>query len=179
MSCVVIGYTVSNLTTKDMNFETWFVRGQSAALPSQMAQYVFLNVPAISSTAWHPFSISSGPNEPFTTHHIKAQGADQWTSRLLSLAKTLSAEDLPNLVINVDGPYGIPISVDRYKAITLVAGGIGITPMLSCFLHMANACVVGDLEPYRHIAKITLLWSVPTIELAAVFFEKVNQRFDF
>lgn len=44
---------------------------------------------------------------------------------------------------------------------------------------MANACVVGDLEPYRHIAKITLLWSVPTIELAAVFFEKVNQRFDF
>lgn len=117
MSCVVIGYTVSNLTTKDMNFETWFVRGQSAALSSQMAQYVFLNVPAISSTAWHPFSISSGPNEPFTTHHIKAQGADQWTSRLLSLAKTLSAEDLPNLIRTVF-PY---LSIDTRRSHSLQA----------------------------------------------------------
>jgi len=34
-------------------------------------QYVFINCPMVSSYEWHPFSISSAPDEQFVTFHIK------------------------------------------------------------------------------------------------------------
>ncbi|NXM69187.1 NOX5 oxidase, partial [Serilophus lunatus] len=43
--------------------------------------YVYLNVPAIATYEWHPFSISSAPEQPDTLWlHIRSLG--QWTTRL-------------------------------------------------------------------------------------------------
>ncbi|NXI81040.1 NOX5 oxidase, partial [Rhipidura dahli] len=47
----------------------------------QPGDYVFLNIPAIASYEWHPFSISSAPEQPGTLWlHIRALG--QWTNKL-------------------------------------------------------------------------------------------------
>ena len=56
-------------------------------LRHEMGQFVLLNIPALSTLEWHPFSISSSPGDDVTTHHIKAQGHYSWTGRLLALAK--------------------------------------------------------------------------------------------
>ncbi|NWW79614.1 NOX5 oxidase, partial [Climacteris rufus] len=47
----------------------------------QAGDYVYLNVPAIAAYEWHPFSISSAPEQPDTLWlHIRSRG--QWTSKL-------------------------------------------------------------------------------------------------
>ncbi|XP_039578959.1 NADPH oxidase 5 [Passer montanus] len=47
----------------------------------QPGDYVYLNIPAIAAYEWHPFSISSAPEQPETLWlHIRARG--QWTTKL-------------------------------------------------------------------------------------------------
>ncbi|XP_066065439.1 NADPH oxidase 5 [Chamaea fasciata] len=47
----------------------------------QPGDYVYLNVPAVAAHEWHPFSISSAPEQPETLWlHIRVRG--QWTNRL-------------------------------------------------------------------------------------------------
>ncbi|NWR07378.1 NOX5 oxidase, partial [Paradoxornis webbianus] len=47
----------------------------------QPGDYVYLNVPAVAAHEWHPFSISSAPEQTETLWlHIRARG--QWTNKL-------------------------------------------------------------------------------------------------
>nr|XP_041574380.1 NADPH oxidase 5 [Taeniopygia guttata] len=47
----------------------------------QPGDFVYLNIPAIAAYEWHPFSISSAPEQPETLWlHIRARG--QWTTKL-------------------------------------------------------------------------------------------------
>ncbi|NXR28416.1 NOX5 oxidase, partial [Cinclus mexicanus] len=47
----------------------------------QPGDYIYLNIPAIAAYEWHPFSISSAPEQPDTLWlHIRARG--QWTTKL-------------------------------------------------------------------------------------------------
>lgn len=41
-------------------------------------QYLFLNCPDVSRLEWHPFTISSAPEEDFVSVHIRVVG--DWTS---------------------------------------------------------------------------------------------------
>jgi hypothetical protein len=61
--------------------------GHYGPLPCEVGQFVLLNIPALSALEWHPFSISSAPNDSETTHHVKARGRSTWTGRLLALAR--------------------------------------------------------------------------------------------
>ena len=53
--------------------------------------YVFINIPAIAKYEWHPFSISSAPeNSKFIWLHIKASG--HWTNKLYSYSMSSKFE---------------------------------------------------------------------------------------
>jgi predicted ferric reductase len=45
-------------------------------------QWVWLNIPALSPLAWHPFSISSPPESSVITLHIKSQGTGTFTQSM-------------------------------------------------------------------------------------------------
>ena len=85
-------------------------------------QYIYLSIPEISWSQWHPFSISSSPNQPVVTLHIRKAG--NWTSALFQLAAKKSSVDML-----LEGPYGslaVDIMGDRkYKSVLLISGGIG------------------------------------------------------
>jgi NADPH oxidase len=84
-------------------------------------QYVYLAVPELSVWQWHPFSLSSSPEQKIVTIHIRKAGS--WTSALYELAKKKS-----QVSILLEGPYGsvgVDLSSDRYKMIMLFSGGIG------------------------------------------------------
>lgn len=84
-----------------------------------MGQYAFLNFPGIDLLEWHPFSISSGPDETTLEVHIKGLG--NHTQKLVEKAKTKS-----QLWMRVDGPYGNQkINHRRFPVVFLCAGGIG------------------------------------------------------
>ncbi|XP_029808256.1 NADPH oxidase 5 isoform X2 [Suricata suricatta] len=62
-------------------------------LPSKVpGDYLYLNVPTIARYEWHPFTISSAPEQKDTIWlHIRSQG--QWTNRLYESFKTSAPVD--------------------------------------------------------------------------------------
>lgn len=53
----------------------------------EVGQYVFLNCPAISQLEWHPFTMTSAPEEDFFSVHIRSVG--DWTEKLISMVQNL------------------------------------------------------------------------------------------
>ncbi|NXL38419.1 NOX5 oxidase, partial [Glaucidium brasilianum] len=115
--------------------------------------YVYLNIPAIASYEWHPFTISSAPEQQETLWlHIRSLG--QWTNKLYEyfqqpefpnpelkpLSRSLRkkrcqhwaqvGEDWAQCYI--DGPYGTPTRrIFTSEHAVLIGAGIGITPFAS------------------------------------------------
>jgi len=182
---VYLEYTVSTLNNA-------FHRSESSPLQHKMGQYVFINIPAISTLEWHPFTISSSPLDKTTTHHIKNMSgsssssgssisieSQQWTGKLLEIAKSWTGgdENASKLVINIDGPYGASLDVTRYKYISFIAGGIGITPAISCYSFIADSCVEGDLSYYSHLQQVNLVWIIQSEAQASTFLPKIRKIF--
>lgn len=91
----------------------------------------------------HPFTIASAPTRPESLQFIiKAIG--DWTRNIHGLAI-----DDP---VYLDGPFGqfSHVSLSNDAPLIMVAGGIGITPMLSMLRYMAD---IGDQR------RILLIWS--------------------
>uniref|UniRef100_A0A8B9UXL9 NADPH oxidase 5 n=1 Tax=Anas zonorhyncha TaxID=75864 RepID=A0A8B9UXL9_9AVES len=121
--------------------------------------YVYLNVPAIAAYEWHPFTISSAPEQQGTIWlHVRARG--QWTSRLheycghpevpqpcgnlqrarwwrwakVGEVSTGPGESrrLCSIKCYIDGPYGTPTRrIFTSEHAVLIGAGIGITPFAS------------------------------------------------
>ncbi len=96
----------------------------------------------------HPFTISSTPSRPHTLQFVIRTLGD-WTSKI----DRLKAGD----PVFIDGPYGLfsHMALPGNDPILMIAGGIGITPMLSMLRYMA------DTDDQR---QILLIWSNQTQE---------------
>ncbi|KAM9275357.1 NADPH oxidase 5-like [Morus bassanus] len=123
--------------------------------------YVYLNIPAIATYEWHPFTISSAPEQQETLWlHIRSLG--QWTNKLYEYfqqAESPSPEPKPlskslrekrrrcwvqvstglgetrrlcSIKCYIDGPYGTPTRrIFTSEHAVLIGAGIGITPFAS------------------------------------------------
>ncbi len=95
-------------------------------------QYLFINIPSISKFQWHPFTISSTPEEGFISIHVRLVG--DWTKQAAEVLgcfnKGVSTTNGPRIC--VDGPYGAPAEdLYKYKVALLIGAGIGVTPAAS------------------------------------------------
>ncbi|CAL8260222.1 unnamed protein product [Merluccius merluccius] len=123
--------------------------------------YLYLNIPDIAKYEWHPFTISSAPEQSDTLWlHIRSMG--QWTNRVFEFfrqpeTEAISPKRLANSLRNkrqliktqipaklgdnhrftnikcyVDGPYGTPTrQIFASEHAVLIGAGIGITPFAS------------------------------------------------
>ncbi|XP_067236109.1 NADPH oxidase 5 [Chanodichthys erythropterus] len=119
--------------------------------------YVYINIPAIAKYEWHPFTISSAPEQQDTLWlHVRSMG--QWTNRLYEYfrqpeSQTISNKRLTaslrnrqeqltaklsenhrycNIKCYVDGPFGTPTrQIFASEHAVLIGAGIGITPFAS------------------------------------------------
>jgi|GEM_PF-1750334 len=138
-------------------------------------QYVFLNFPQINARQWHPYSLTSGPHAQFLEVHVKALG--NHTNRLISKAgmnlEIIEEGSMPvsSLVskVKVDGPYGrIGKKYMRHSTVILVAGGIGITPLISVIkgiyrIGLSQAQRENEhAAPRNSIKTVVLIWVIPT-----------------
>ncbi|XP_068439608.1 NADPH oxidase 1 [Clinocottus analis] len=95
----------------------------------EVGQYVFLNCPAISQLEWHPFTMTSAPEEDFFAVHIRSAG--DWTDKLIDIMQQLP-EGTQGPKMGVDGPFGTASEdVFDYEVSMLVGAGIGVTPFAS------------------------------------------------
>ncbi|KAJ7445775.1 NADPH oxidase [Mycena galericulata] len=120
---------------------------------TRAGQYIFINCPEISYYQWHPFTLTSAPEEDYISVHIRVEG--DFTT---AFSKALGCEfvkkgekgdkgtaggkvigtntnppvnrTLPRVM--VDGPFGTSSEefLD-YETVLLVGAGIGVTPFAS------------------------------------------------
>uniref|UniRef100_A0A8C7Z3I4 NADPH oxidase, EF-hand calcium binding domain 5 n=1 Tax=Oryzias sinensis TaxID=183150 RepID=A0A8C7Z3I4_9TELE len=123
--------------------------------------YIYINIPVIAKYEWHPFTISSAPEQSDTLWlHIRSMG--QWTNRLYEYFRQTDSMELCsgrlatslkkrrqqakaevsakfaenhrvcNIKCYVDGPYGTPTrQIFTSEHAVLIGAGIGITPFAS------------------------------------------------
>lgn len=119
--------------------------------PYRRGQYIFLMSPSISRFEWHPFTISSAPEQDSVTVHIKVMGPGSWTRRLweyldifragkvhVELDRIDNGERKRGKIFGptgvrlfcIDGPHSAPTQhTSRYETALIVGAGIGVTPV--------------------------------------------------
>lgn len=108
-------------------------------------QYLQLKCSDVSFLQWHPFTITSAPEEGFISLHIRIIG--DWTRNLAErlgcqfdvktgeLISYLTPEQLPDILI--DGPYGaVSENFDQFEIAICIGAGIGQTPFSSILKSM-------------------------------------------
>lgn len=89
-------------------------------------QWVRIACSALNSSEFHPFTLSSSPNESNLTVHIRAVGP--WTRAIRQVYEEII--DYPRIYL--DGPFGEGHQDwFRYDVSVLIGGGIGVTPFAS------------------------------------------------
>nr|NP_001073020.1 NADPH oxidase [Strongylocentrotus purpuratus]AAW22991.1 NADPH oxidase [Strongylocentrotus purpuratus] len=121
---------------------TKVVKHQSKVIELQMkkkgfkmeaGQYIFLKCPSISHVQWHPFTLTSAPEEDHFSVHIRVVG--DWTRDLFKAMgadkpEQQSQDELARVA--VDGPFGTAsIDIFKYQVAICVGAGIGVTPFAS------------------------------------------------
>ena len=109
--------------------------------PGQFA-LIRIHSPHISSEE-HPFTIAASPARSSDLEFVIRTSGD-WTRHIGRIR--------PGDLVSIDGPYGLftHLRCPENREIIMIAGGIGITPMLSMLRYMS------DIRDQR---KITLVWS--------------------
>ena len=127
-------------------------------------EYYFVNIPLLSPLEWHPIS-ASGVSENTVSFHIQAQAPGSWTDKFSVISS-------PSIIVNLDGPYGgIPLNLQSYACIVIIAGGIGITPFLILIEKLLTQTST-DNDKLRHII---LHWTLKYPALYSVFRAKLAE----
>jgi len=116
------------------------LRMKKTTFKYKSGQYLFLCCPFISTQEWHPFTITSAPEQDFVSVHVRIVG--DWTGELKGLLNPnneigVVAQDIATAsdgkpILRIDGPFGTASEeVFDFKTVVLVGGGIGVTPFAS------------------------------------------------
>ncbi|XP_072499864.1 NADPH oxidase 3 isoform X2 [Notamacropus eugenii] len=132
---------------------------------TEPGQYIFLQCPSISQLEWHPFTLTSAPEEDFFSVHIRMAG--DWTEALFDAfgAKAETFKEpwmLPRLA--VDGPFGAAVTdIFHYQVSVCIAAGIGVTPFASILKSIYYRCCGPHTElKLDKAAHIALHWDENT-----------------
>lgn len=137
------------------------IQMKKAGFHHEAGQYIFLKCPKLSHLEWHPFTLTSAPEDDFFSVHIRIVG--DWTG---GLAKEFNGDgkearslaDMPRLA--VDGPFGTASSdVFKYPVVMCIGAGIGVTPfasVLKSIWHQHNQNTVNPL-----VKKVYFFWICP------------------
>jgi len=128
----------------------------------EAGQYVFINIPSINPLMWHPFSLSSGPDE--RSGEVYVRGLGGFSKAVIRKAMTNSS-----VLIRVDGPYGnTNVHLTRYPVMIMIGGGIGLTPILGVLrdIYRTGDLSVEDVDriPRHCISDIHVIWTIQSVE---------------
>ncbi|KAJ9462830.1 Ferric reduction oxidase 4 [Diplonema papillatum] len=122
--------------------------------------YFCVSIPQAGYMEYHPLSVTSHHSTKTATFYVKNMGPGTWTERLTQLPSEPKIE----LQAKLEGPYGkLSFDIDKHNNLILIAGGIGVTPMLSVIRYMDVA------------QEATLSWSVRDAELVQMLMDDLHE----
>ncbi|XP_049837219.1 dual oxidase-like [Schistocerca gregaria] len=121
-------------------------------------QWLRLACPALNTSEYHPFTISSAPHETNLTVHIRAVGP--WTQNIRSLFDDCLSHEKPLPKVHIEGPFG-ESHQDwyRYETAVLIGGGIGVTPFASI---LKDIVFRANSNRFSSCKKVYFLWITKT-----------------
>ena len=137
----------------------WIPRYAPQLLDAKPGQYIFLNCPAVGGRQYHPFTLTSCPQEGFMSIHFREAG--DFTKRLSkllidtagSMNDGFSIKSMPK--IYVDGPFGAAAEdAFKYSACIFVGAGIGVTPFGSLLKSIFYQAEMGTCP----VKKVKFFW---------------------
>ncbi|KAJ3157577.1 hypothetical protein HDU86_003229 [Geranomyces michiganensis] len=170
-------------------------------------QYVFLNVPSAGLVEWHPASIVSPEpvqvvvDPPITSWSRKlvaamggsdsgAGGGDGDNEYVLvfknvgNFTRRLAEASMggQKLTARVDGPYGAwDVIADHYGLVVLIAGGIGVTPILSVLRTVLNNNTYNNTQDVTSSSPpppprvVELVWTVTSMRHVSWFKNELDE----
>ncbi len=147
-------------------------------------QYVWLALPGLKGPeplpgiSFHPYSISSAYEKGDETYtlHIKSMGKGTWSESVVLAAA--GGADAFATGCRIGGPAGrFSINPAHFERILLVAGGIGMTPLMSLLTDLvrdASADKAGGARRYPDLKSVTLLWAVQSAECLSWFKDELE-----
>ncbi|XP_071487821.1 dual oxidase 2-like [Diadema antillarum] len=121
-------------------------------------QWVRIAVKTLSSSEYHPFTLTSAPHEENLSLHIRAVGP--WTMNLRQTYDPNVLREHPLPKVFLDGPYGEGHQDwYQYEVAVLVGGGIGVTPFASILKDIVNKSSIGSRISCK---KVYFLWVTRT-----------------
>jgi len=154
-------------------------------------QYAYIMCPPISNFEWHPFTISSCPQQDDVTFHIRVLKQGSWTSKLLDTLSlyckanesltvlSRSEQGIQGLerkngiiesvdgqrLLRIYGPHSAPTqNLTKYGEVYIVTSGIGVTPLNSCMKSVVLhrwKFASGMIKPQR----VHFFWVTPHNEI--------------
>ncbi|KAK9374021.1 ferric reductase like transmembrane component-domain-containing protein [Lipomyces chichibuensis] len=116
---------------------------------AQPGQYAFLYVMRHKFWESHPFSIMDTKADGSYIFVAKAQAG--MTRRLLESAAHVHGND--KIRVWVEGPYGKTYPLARYETVLLIAGGIGVTAVMSYALDLKRRARSGQHEQLDEVSQ--------------------------
>lgn len=150
------------------------IQFQKPSMKYKAGQWLFLQCPDVSTTQWHPFTITSCPFDPYVSVHVRQVG--DFTRALgdalgcgPAQAKDLEGLD-PNGMyevalqngqvmpqLKIDGPYGAPAEDVFENEIAVIIGtGIGVTPWASILKNIWH--LRSSPNPPRRLRRVEFIW---------------------
>ena len=123
----------------------------------------------ISKFQWHPLSmVSYNRKNNDIVFCLKNMGDHSWSGRLYNMNK-INSNILSNRKVLIQGPYGhisVNYRLNKYSNITIICGGIGVTPMISILKDISNIYKKNRLNKLK---KVNFIWLIPHISLFIPF----------
>ncbi|OBT77272.1 NADPH oxidase [Pseudogymnoascus sp. 05NY08] len=155
-------------------YDAMEIQFKKPSMKYKAGQWLFLQVPSVSSQQWHPFTITSCPFDPYISVHIRqvgdftralgdAVGAGPAQAKLydgvdpngMYEVALQNGQQMPKL--RIDGPYGAPAEdVFDNEIAVLIGTGIGVTPwaaILKNIWHLRNSP-----NPPKRLRRVEFIW---------------------
>ncbi|KAH9119966.1 hypothetical protein AeMF1_007638, partial [Aphanomyces euteiches] len=142
---------------------------------------VWIKVPALSNTQWHPFSVASTPvhTPGLLTVYIKCLG--KWSNNLYHYIRQCEKDNVDPIVYMDGGYTPAPAIPAKHSDVVFVGGGIGVTPLMGQLVHILHTHPNQTVWLIWHVRGSDMLlqfrgWLREVEELAASTGGRVNLR---
>ncbi|KAL4875045.1 ferric reductase NAD binding domain-containing protein [Aspergillus karnatakaensis] len=155
-------------------YDAMEIQFRKPSMKYKAGQWLFIQVPEVSNTQWHPFTITSCPYDENISIHVRqvgdftralgdALGCGPAQARDLEGLDPMgmyevalqNGQQMPKL--RVDGPYGAPAEdVFENEVAVLIGTGIGVTPWASILKNIWH--LRASPNPPKRLRRVEFIW---------------------